>query len=574
MDISLPRQEKSPLVITTLAVILLGLGLSFLTWQNLRQHKSAIQDHILLAARAISRGVENSLTNGLDNMGIPAGELRALFRPLAGKLLEELIRDGDVRFIEIYSSRGTTLISTRPETAGFRYRLPKRAFNALGETGEWYEQTELGGSPVFVFGRIATPSLNKFCPDDSCLSPMPPLLVIGLDMKNHIGFFNKFKKTAVLQTGYALLVILVVWGLAAALLRRKDQSRKLLRLESFQSNLLDHMPDGLLTLDDGGTIRSANPAAKGLLSPDESGLLGRTLQEVLPEADCPRQQGGTTLEWAQINRPRQSLELLFLPLRDGSGQTMVLLRDRTEIRGLESDLNRAEKLAAVGRLAAGMAHEIRNPLSALRGFAQYFTRKLDGQEPAETYARTMVQEADRLNKVITDLLFLAKPKKIAPATFPLNEITRELHSLLSMDISEHRAAWEESGTDTLVHADRDSLKQALLNLLVNSLAALPDQGGRVSILAGNTPEAVEITIADNGTGMSEQAVEHALEPFFTTRAKGTGLGLAIVHTIVREHGGTVTVDSREGHGTKVTLLFPLPPQPQPPEAQCPDRPLF
>jgi hypothetical protein len=96
----------------------------------------------------------------------------------------------------------------------------------------------------------------------------------------------------------------------------------------------------------------------------------------------------------------------------------------------------------------------------------------------------------------------------------------------------------------------------------------------VSILAGNTPEAVEITIADNGTGMSEQAVEHALEPFFTTRAKGTGLGLAIVHTIVREHGGTVTVDSREGHGTKVTLLFPLPPQPQPPEAQCPDRPLF
>ncbi|HKK32457.1 MAG TPA: ATP-binding protein [Desulfomicrobiaceae bacterium] len=573
MDITLPSPQKSPLVITTLAVVLLSLGLSLLTWQNLRQHKSAIQDHILLAARAISRGVENSLTNGLDNMGLPTGELRALFRPLAGKLLQELIRDGDVRFIEIYSSRGTTLISTRGEGAGSRYRLPKHAFSALGSKGEWYEQTTLGGRPTFVFGRISTPSLNKFCPDDSCLSPMPPLLVIGLDMDNHIAFFNKFKKTAILQTAYALLVILVVWGLAAALLRRKDQSGKLLQLESFQSSLLDHMPDGLLTIDAEGSIRSANPAAGSLLAPNGSGLLDCALRDVLPEADrSRRQQGRATMEWAQIDRPRQSLEVLFLPLGDDSSQTLVLLRDRTEIRGLESELNRAEKLAAVGRLAAGMAHEIRNPLSALRGFAQYFTTKLAGQDPAETYARTMVQEADRLNKVITDLLFLAKPKKIAPETFPLNEITKELHSLLSMDICAHQAQWQEAGTQLLIRADRDSLKQALLNLLVNGLAALPEQGGRLSITARSSAEAVEITVADNGSGMSEKAIEHALEPFFTTRAKGTGLGLAIVHTIIQEHGGTVSVNSREGHGTEVTLLFPAPEQPQPPEPTCPDQP--
>ena len=561
MDISLPSQEKSPLVITTLAVILLSLALSLLTWQNLRQHRYAIQDHILLAARAVSRGVENSLTNGLDNMGLPSGKLQALLRPVAGRLLQELIRDGDVRFIEIYSSKGTTLISTREGQTDTRYRLPKRAFAALGTAGEWYEQTTLGGKPVFVFGRIGTPGLNKFYIDGSRLSPMPPLLVIGLDMENHIAFFNKFKKTAILQTGYALLVILVVWVLAAALLRRKDQSRKLLHLETFQSSLLDHMPDGLLTLDSAKIIRSANPAARNLLTANGTPVLGRSLQDVLPETDCPRQQGGATMEWAQISRPNQYLELLFLPLRDDLGQTMVLLRDRTEIKGLESDLNRAEKLAAVGRLAAGMAHEIRNPLSALRGFAQYFTGKLSGQEPAETYARTMVQEADRLNKVITDLLFLAKPKKIAPASFALCDVTRELHSLLSMDISSHQAEWRERGTDAHIYADRDSLKQALLNLLVNTLAALPEEEGFIEISATPQPSGMTISIADNGRGMTQEAVDHALEPFFTTRAQGTGLGLAIVHTIVQEHGGRVTVDSEEGHGTRITLFFPNPAHP-------------
>ena len=572
MDISLPSQEKSPLVITTLAVILLSLALSFLAWQNLRQHRSAIQDHILLAARAISRGVENSLTNGLDNMGLPSGELQALLRPLAGRLLQELIRDGDVRFIEIYSSKGTTLISTREGHNDTRYRLPKRAFAALGTSGEWYEQTTLGGKPVFVFGRIGTPGLNKFYADGSRLSPMPPLLVIGLDMDNHIVFFNKFKRTAILQTGYALLVILVVWVLAAALLRRKDQSRKLLHLETFQSSLLDHMPDGLLTLDSIGNIRSANPAAKSLLRTNGTPVLGRTLKDILPEADSPARQGNATMEWAQITRPNQYLELLFLPLRDDSDQTMVLLRDRTEIKGLESDLNRAEKLAAVGRLAAGMAHEIRNPLSALRGFAQYFTGKLAGQEPAETYARTMVQEADRLNKVITDLLFLAKPKKIAPAHFPLSEVTQELHSLLSMDIQSHQARWEETGTDARIFADRDSLKQVLLNLLVNSLAALPEEEGLIEISSTAAEKGVTISIADNGRGMTEDAIDPALEPFFTTRAQGTGLGLAIVHTIVQEHGGKITVDSEEGRGTKITLFFPAAREPQQPENTCPDHP--
>ncbi|MDP3427613.1 MAG: histidine kinase dimerization/phospho-acceptor domain-containing protein, partial [Humidesulfovibrio sp.] len=227
----------------------------------------------------------------------------------------------------------------------------------------------------------------------------------------------------------------VLWFLALAYLSRRNQALKAARLERFHSKLLDNMPDGLLTLGPGGQILSANGSAAHLLLGDkdadsgaeagtEAELIGRSFRD-FPFAEMAATDGSRPDEWRQYEHDGRLLEVLCLPLQGEAGacqppclgqapgqaaasseEKLVLLRDRTRMKSLEDDLAEAKRLAAIGSLAAGVAHEIRNPLSSLRGFAQLFATKLKGQEPLSSYACTMVQEAVRLNRVVTDLLYL------------------------------------------------------------------------------------------------------------------------------------------------------------------------
>ncbi len=241
---------------------------------------------------------------------------------------------------------------------------------------------------------------------------------------------------------------------------------------------------------------------------------------------------------------------------------MVLLRDRTRLKNLEEDLAEAKRLATIGSLAAGVAHEIRNPLSSLRGFAQLFATKLKGQEPLASYASTMVQEADRLNRVVTDLLFLARPRDLAPTEVDLPRLVDSLRGLLRFDL-EHKGVVPLLRLDTgSVFADEDALRQCLLNLVVNALDALPESGGSLTLSSSRAeageegPAGVWISVADNGQGMDEAVRQKAFEPFFTDKRQGTGLGLAIVQGIMRGHRGRAVIDSTPGQGTAVRLFFP------------------
>ena len=226
-------------------------------------------------------------------------------------------------------------------------------------------------------------------------------------------------------------VTILFWALLMAVLRRAEQGRRLQRLESFNARLLDNMPDALLTLSADGVIMAANPAALTLMGNQE--VVGQGFAHAFEAlgmaAPCCPEQG-----WSTVRAGGRHLEVLQLALKDGSGQILVLIRDRTKLTSLERELHHNEKLAAIGRMAAGVAHEIRNPLSALRGFAQFFSKKLAGREPEGLYARTMVQEADRLNRVITDLLFLARPRQLDFVQTTLKDVFEETKNLLSMDL--------------------------------------------------------------------------------------------------------------------------------------------
>ena len=296
--------------------------------------------------------------------------------------------------------------------------------------------------------------------------------------------------------------------------------------------------------------------------------------------------------WRQCSLSGFDLEILSVPLGgddsgdnvdngDSScGEMLIIIRDRTRLKALEKSLTEAEKLAAVGTLAAGVAHEIRNPLSALRGFAQLFAKKMAGKEPEQSYADTMVREADRLNRVVTDLLFLSKPTQIHQQWLDLPVVAGELETLTRLELGKHGVTLKFDLKALKVFADQDTLLQALLNLVLNSMDAMcptrptgatgnGEAGAGLSSGAGQAELCLEseaaahdnrpgvwVRVRDSGPGLSPELLQQAFKPFFSTKGKGTGLGLALVERGMREHGGVAVMESSPGEGTVVGLFFP------------------
>lgn len=556
MEIALPAQNSRTLMIATLGVFVLGLALSFSTWRNLRQQQDSFREHALVTARAIASGIEINLRRELRLPGTGATDTICLpQRPVAKNILQEYITRTDARFIGFYNPRGHILFSSHSDPKSIHLQLPGIAWESMGTAGEWSGELHFEGQPILVLGKLSALVMDTGNADDSHPSgtAQPPLLLVGVDMTQHLAAFGKYRRTAILQTGYILAVTLVFWILLMAVLQRTEQDRRLRSLETFNARLLDSMPDGLLTLAADGAVTAANPAAQHLLG--GASLIGKPHGQLFSGMGLDP-SALSSQEWTTCNAKGKHLEILKLPLRDESGQSLLLLRDRTELVALETKLHRHEKLAAIGRMAAGVAHEIRNPLSALRGFAQFFSKKLAGREPEELYAQTMVREADRLNRVITDLLFLARPRELRPERLVVSDMFTETIALLTMDATAAHCRFAQHTETETVLADRDALKQALINLGMNSMAALPETGGQILLASQSGEGGIWIRVTDNGKGMNDEEQEHALEPFFTTRERGTGLGLAIVHTIMQEHGGQISLSSTTGQGTAIALFFP------------------
>ena len=234
-----------------------------------------------------------------------------------------------------------------------------------------------------------------------------------------------------------------------------------------------------------------------------------------------------------------------------------------QVRILEEEVRRKEKLAAVGTLAAGVAHEIRNPLSSIKGYATYFGQRFpEGSEDREA-AHIMVREADRLNRVITELIGIANPTDVRMRPVSLEETVRHALQLLRQD-AEQKGISLELRTDAelpLARIDPDRIQQALLNLCLNAFDAMPG-GGKLLVELRREASRLSLTVSDNGEGIPEDLLQNIFNPYFTTKEHGTGLGLANVHNIVEAHGGEIRVSSHsagsdgKGGGTVFTLLLP------------------
>ena len=253
------------------------------------------------------------------------------------------------------------------------------------------------------------------------------------------------------------------------------------------------------------------------------------------------------------------VEISSSPLLDETGNKLggvLLLRDLREIRAMEEKLSRSQRLASLGRMAAGIAHEIRNPLSSLRGFAQYLGSKAVDDASKECSV-LMVGEVDRLNQSISTLLQFSRPREPEFSLIDMEQLITKTSKLLEYDFKETRITLAASSNcGGALEADGALLLQVLLNLLKNAIAASQADDTVTLSCVEDDNGMLRITVTDEGSGMTLQEQEQMFDPFFTTRKSGTGLGLAVSHQIIEQHQGTFMVQSSPGKGSSITLILP------------------
>jgi two-component system, NtrC family, sensor histidine kinase HydH len=237
---------------------------------------------------------------------------------------------------------------------------------------------------------------------------------------------------------------------------------------------------------------------------------------------------------------------------------ILLARNVTVIRQMEQEVARSRHLNAIGSLAAGVAHEIRNPLSSIKGFAVYFKQRLSGNKEDEETADIMIAETERLNRVISQLIEFARPLDLKRKPTNLTDLVRHVIRLVEGEAKKNAVEIDVKAVEDLPQADidPDKIKQVLLNIFLNALAAMP-AGGSLSIEIAAQKDWMDVTVSDTGSGIKEEDLPRIYDPYFTSKPAGTGLGLAVVQKIMDAHGGLVQMESQAGSGTKVTLCFSL-----------------
>ncbi|MDP6932766.1 MAG: ATP-binding protein [Myxococcota bacterium] len=306
--------------------------------------------------------------------------------------------------------------------------------------------------------------------------------------------------------------------------------------------VLDQVATGILATDDHGIIQMVNPAVVRLFGPVE----GRHLSEVLPKgADSWQQMLGIGDDAAFLLCTRSNLE---------TGGEMVLIEDLTEARQMQTTLERERRLAMVGRLAAALAHEIRNPLASLSGAVQLMRDEKPG--PLQ---EIVLREVTRLNDLVEEFLDTARPLNVNIRTTDVEEVVHEVVGAFTKDPRYREEIEVEINVGELspVQLDRDRLHQVLWNLLLN--AAQAPEVGLISLAARADLEELVLSVSDDGPGIPVELRSRIFDPFYTTRSGGTGLGLAIVEQVVRAHGGSVHVTDSDAGGTTFLLNFPQQP---------------
>jgi two-component system nitrogen regulation sensor histidine kinase GlnL len=350
--------------------------------------------------------------------------------------------------------------------------------------------------------------------------------------------------------------------------------------------LLAGLPDAVVGVDETLRIVLWNPAAEALLGRSARRTLGRALKEVFPpETSLVRHLGDTLATGESRSESGAVVEggdgrpvyvsVVTAPLAGRSGAVeaaVAVVRDITRLRELEAEVRRGETLAAAGQIAMGLAHEIRNPLGAIRGAVQLLQRELGDEARWGEYIRVLLTEVDRVNRILEMLLDLGRPVTLRPVPLNVHQLLERVALLAEETAAQRRVQIVRRYDPSLppILADEDRMLQVFHNLVRNAIEAMP-RGGRLTLvtrlsmnplfakvdLGQGLRSMAEIQVADEGEGIPAATRPRLFTPFFTTKDKGLGLGLALCHRIIEEHRGAIQIASEPGKGTAVSCFLPL-----------------
>ena len=380
--------------------------------------------------------------------------------------------------------------------------------------------------------------------------------VVGLNL---FGFF-----------AVALLSGSMAESVRTAGVRLERASSEIADLQALNQNVIDSLPSGLVTTDPAQRVLTFNHAAERICGLPAQAALGRPIADVLqlPEqvtsafARGLERQGARRIEFkfrrAEGTQIDIGLSATHVVTPKGAAGFLVTFQDLTDIKKLERDARLRQRLAAVGEMAAGIAHEIRNPLASMSGSIQILREDLPLNPEQEQLMDIVLRESDRLNTTIRSFLEYARPRRFEIARFDLRRVLEDAALLLrnSADVREAHSVEVDVPPDPIwFEADEGQLRQIVWNLATNGLRAMPE-GGRL-VLGGRIEESgVVLEVRDDGVGIPAADLEAMFQPFHGSFAKGSGLGLAIVHRIVTDYQGTIKVDSTPGRGTAVAVRLP------------------
>ncbi len=539
------------------SVCILAAILFFLALKNVHREKQFMRRSLVAQANGLILSMEaGTRTAMMGTMGWGKKQLQLLVTETAqqpGVMYVMLVQaDGRV----VVDSRNDAIENIGPfpipkvgETRSRMISVPQRAFQVIRAYRPWFgcncQRTMVQAHHVFGL-------------------PDGLYVVVGMDPSPFQGALAQDMRQTVFLFGIMFLVgasgiVSLFWATHYRMARRSLKDIRVLT-----STILDQTPVGLIATDSEFKIGQANEAARAILLQQNElkgnikeiscltpiiGDLSSGIQKVEKEICC---------QFLETRQVPLLVNASAIPDEDGHPLGyLFVLTDMTRIRELEVELRRNERLASLGRLAAGIAHELRNPLSSIKGFAAILGNKVKDDEKAKEIALVMQREVERLNRVISGLLEFARPPVLKKKRVLISDIVRHSVNLVEDEARTRGVEIRIKGEsrDIYVNVDPDHFAQILLNLFLNALQSM-ENGGTLKVRIHEYSGKVAILVADTGHGIPPDQLSRIFDPYFTTKSTGVGLGLAIVHKLVEAHGGSIRVFSTPGSGTRFLIRIP------------------
>ena len=472
--------------------------------------------------------------------------------------------DRDTKELMIRVAHGLT----EEEIGRGKYKIGEGITGKVVETGGPVVVPSIGREPLFLDRTGARRNIDR----DNIAFLCVPLKLRG----EVVGVLSVDKVRSgddTLESDLRLLTIIA--SMIAQAVRVHAAIGEIVALKERTDRILAGMPDGVLVLGPTALVLTVNEAAEHFFGFTRAKVSGKHYIDVFADHKGVRNiidriyddpDAANALE-TQIARPGAKpmpVAITWSLLADepeGNQTIVVNVHDLTEVKRIERQWRRGQRLAALGTMAAGVAHEVRNPLGGLRGASQLLARETSENPKLKGFLDVIVREVDRLDRTVEQLLDLARPMKSEMAAINIEDVVERALAVVRPQLKEAGVSVEKimAAPPGRIRANAAQLTQVFLNLFLNALQAMPG-GGTLTIdiqaRTGADAPAVIAKVSDTGHGMSQQTLEHLFMPFYTNREKGTGLGLAISHKIVEEHGGAIDVSSEEGKGSTFTISLP------------------